>query len=72
MKTSLFEQIILIIISVVTLLLKNSLVLDFKLKNDIGEVILVTVLAYSIDILWDTGKAVFIIIEEIQNMNKKK
>lgn len=72
MKMSLLEQIILIIVSIATLLVKDSAILEFKLKDSFCEVILVAVLTYSIYILWDTGKAVFITIEEIQNMNKKK
>ncbi|WP_438966660.1 hypothetical protein [Flavobacterium sp.] len=72
MKTSLLEQIILICSSVVTLLLLDSNKIDFSYKTDIGNVILTTVLIYSVNILWDTGKAVFIVIEELQNMNKNK
>ncbi|WP_149304493.1 hypothetical protein [Pareuzebyella sediminis] len=70
MKASLLEQIILICSSVVTLLLLDSNKIDFLYKRDIGNVILTTVLIYSVTILWDTGKAVFVVIEELQNMNK--
>lgn len=70
MKTSLLEQIILICTSVITLLLLDSNKIDFAYKTDIGNVILTTVLIYSVTILWDTGKAVFVVIEELQNMNK--
>ncbi|WP_188358261.1 hypothetical protein [Mangrovimonas yunxiaonensis] len=72
MKTSLLEQIILICTSVITLLLLDSNKIDFAYKTDIGNVILTTVLIYSVTILWDTGKAVFVVIEELQNMNKNK
>lgn len=72
MKTSLLEQIILICSSVITLLLLDSCKIDFSYKTDIGNVILTTVLIYSISILWDTGKAVFVVIEELQNMNNNK
>lgn len=70
MKTSLLEQIILICTSVITLLLLDSNKIDFAYKTEIGNVILTTVLIYSVTILWDTGKAVFVVIEELQNMNK--
>lgn len=69
MKLSLLEQIILICTSVITLLLLDSNKINFLYKNDIGNVILTTVLIYSVTILWDTGKAVFVVIEELQNMN---
>jgi len=72
MKTSLLEQIILICTSVITLLLLDSNKIDFVYKTDIGNIILTTVLIYSVIILWDTGKAVFVVIEELQNMNKNK
>lgn len=72
MKTSLLEQIILICTSVITLLLLDSNKIDFTYKTDIGNIILTTVLIYSVTILWDTGKAVFVVIEELQNMNKNK
>lgn len=72
MKTSLFEQIILIIISVFSLIIQNSKKIEFEFKDDICNVILITVFIYAIDILWDTGKAVFIIIEEIHNFKNNK
>lgn len=70
MKVSLFEQIILIIISVVSLIIQNSEKIELEFKDDICNIILITVFIYAIDILWDTGKAVFVIIEEIQKLNK--
>lgn len=69
MKTSLVEQLVLIGISVLALLLMDSGKIILESKNDIGNVILTTVLIYSINILWDTGKAVFIVIEELQKFN---
>jgi len=72
MKLSLLEQIILIIVSVFTLLIQDSNKLTFEFKDDIGNIILVAVLIYAINILWDTGKAVFVIIDELQNINKNK
>lgn len=72
MKASLFEQIILIIISVVSLIIQNSEKIELEFKDDICNIILITVFIYAIDILWDTGKAVFVIIEEIQKLSNNK
>ena len=72
MKTSLLEQIILIIASVFCLLLMDSNKISFEYKNEIGNVILISIFIYAINILWDTGKSVFIIIEELQKMKKEK
>lgn len=69
MKISLIEQLVLIGISVFALLFIDSEKIMFEVKNDIGNVILTTVLIYSVNILWDTGKAVFVVIEELQNFN---
>jgi hypothetical protein len=72
MKTSLLEQIILIIASVFCLLLMDSNKISYEYKNEIGNVILISIFIYAINILWDTGKSVFIIIEELQKMKKEK
>lgn len=69
MKASLFEQIILIIICVICLIIQNSEKIELEFKDDICNIILITVFIYVIDILWDTGKAVFIITEEIQKLS---
>ena len=71
MKTSLKEQIILICVSVLTLFLLDTSKYQFDYKTEVGNVIMTTVLIYSINILWDTGKAVFVIIDELQIMNNK-
>ena len=71
MKTSLLEQIILIITSIICLIIQNSEKIELKFKDDICNIILITAFIYAIDILWDTGKAVFVIIEEIQKTNNK-
>lgn len=68
MKLSLLEQIILICISVVSLLVLDSGKISFEYLNEVGNVVLTTVLIFAIAILWDTGKAVFIIIENIHNL----
>lgn len=70
MKLSLLEQIVLIIISIVTLVLQSSKVLTINHKQEITDIFLVSVLIYSINILWDTGKGVFVVIEELQKMKK--
>lgn len=72
MKISLIEQIILIIVSVLSLLLMDSEKITYEYKDIIGNTILTTILIYAVNILWDTGKGVFVIIEELQKMNKKK
>ncbi len=72
MKKSLLEQIILIIVSVVCLLLMDSAKITYEFKEIIGNTILTAVLIYAVNILWDTGKGVFVIIEELQKMNKNK
>lgn len=72
MKISLFEQIVLIAVSIICMIFLKSTIIIFDCKDFIGNAILIAILIYSINILWDTGKAVFIVIEEIQKINKKK
>ncbi|WP_321347069.1 hypothetical protein [uncultured Draconibacterium sp.] len=72
MKLSLKEQIALIGTAIVTLLLQDSEKICFEYKEHVGNVVLVAILIYAINILWDTGKAVFIIIENIQNLNNNE
>lgn len=66
MKISLREQIILISLSIIVLILCDSSKIEFINKDIVCDSILVGVLVYSLDILWDTGKSVFVIIELIQ------
>jgi len=68
MKFSLIEQVILIVISIIVLILSNSLVIVFQHKELFFNSVLVSILIYSIIILYDTGKAVFVIIELIQKI----
>ena len=68
MKMALLEQIILIAVSILCLIIQDSLKITFDLKEFICNTILVTVLIYTISILWDTGKSVFIIIDELQKL----
>jgi hypothetical protein len=70
MKLSLLEQIILIAISIVSLIIQSSCKITFEHKEFIFDTLLVGVLIYAINILWDTGKGVFVIIDEIQKMKK--
>lgn len=72
MKFSLTEQVVLIIISVISLIILDSKVIIFQYKELLLNTVLVSVLIYSISILWDTGKAVFVIIDLIEKFNKKK
>lgn len=71
MKFSLTEQVILIIVSVISLIILDSKVIIFEFKELLLNTVLVGVLIYSVSILWDTGKAVFIIIDLIEDLNKK-
>ncbi len=68
MKLSLLEQIILITATIVTLVLQDSKVVEVSHKTLVSNVILVGVLVYSINILWDTGNGVFVVIEELQKL----
>lgn len=72
MKTSLLEQIILIIVSVLVLMLVDSQIVVIAHKNDFGSVIICAVFVFAVDILWDTGKSVFVVIEQLQNMNNRQ
>lgn len=71
MKVSLIEQIVLIAVTIVTLVLKDSKLVLFNQKHTVSNIILVGVLLYSINILWDTGKSVFVVIEELQKLRKE-
>lgn len=71
MKLSLLEQIVLIILSIVILIINKSEYIQFSHKAFSLDVLIVTVFVYSIAILWDTGKAIFVVIEEAQKLNNK-
>ncbi len=68
MKLSLLEQITLIVFSVLIITANDSQIIEFENKEFLFDILLTTVLIYAMAILWDTGKAVFIIIEEIQKL----
>jgi len=72
MKISLTEQIILISMSIVILILFNSQLIKFTYKEVILNSCLVFVLVYSLAILLDTGRAVFVLIDGIQDNKKDK
>lgn len=71
MKKSLVQQIILIIIAFAVLLIVDSSIIDFLYKVEICNSILVSVFAFAVYALWDTGQSVFIIIDELNKLKKK-
>lgn len=71
MKKSLIEQIVLIVIAFTSLLIIDSTVIVFIHKGAICCSVLVSVFSYAIYILWDTGRSVFVIIDEINKLKKK-
>lgn len=68
MKLSLYEHIFLIGTSIIVLVAIDSKILICSNKEFIGNIILTAVLLYAINILLDTGKAVFVLIDEIQKL----
>ena len=73
MKFSLTEQIVLIIISFLSLVLLSNNeenIINFEYKKLLLDTILLGALIYYIDILRDTGKAVFIVIDLINKINR--
>lgn len=69
MKKSLVEQIILIVLSIIIIIIRESN-LNFLLKFEILNIFSLTIFLYGINILWDTGKSVFVIIDEIKKINR--
>jgi hypothetical protein len=70
MRRSLVEQIFFIIIAFVALLIMDSKVIEFEFKVEICNTILVSVFAFSVYALWDTGRSVFLIIDGIKNLRR--
>lgn len=70
MKFSLKEQIILIILSLLVLILKDSKLIDFQCENFIIGTFLTTIFIYAIDILRDTGISVFELLELASKIDK--
>lgn len=65
LKKSIYEQIILICLSVIFQILKHSVIIGSKLKYHqiIFDSLIVMLFIYSVYILYDTGKAIFVILE---------
>ncbi|ASS48422.1 MAG: hypothetical protein A3D31_08335 [Candidatus Fluviicola riflensis] len=61
MKLSLTEQIVLVFITLSSLIFRNSDI-DWVYKWYITDIFNVATFLYAINILWDTGKSVFILI----------
>jgi hypothetical protein len=67
MRNSLLEQVILIVVCSITLILRESASIQ-KILNEnyfYFDTIILAVFIYSLDILYDTGKAIFIIIDNL-------
>ncbi|MBK8112874.1 MAG: hypothetical protein IPK46_22535 [Saprospiraceae bacterium] len=72
MKISLLEQAIILDVSIVVLIIADSKLITYEYKNLLCNTILFSILTYAINILWDTGHAVFIIIDQLQQLYKDK
>lgn len=70
MKLSLVEQIILIAVSIIFMTILKSSLVNFDYKEHLFNGGLIFVLIYALAILMDTGKAVFTMIEGLQNIDK--
>jgi hypothetical protein len=70
MKISLIEQILLIALSIIFMTILRSNKIQFDFKEEIFNGGLVFILVFSLAILWDTGKAVFIVIQGLQSNRK--
>lgn len=65
LQSSLYEQIILIILAIVFLMLDSSAIINmvFKYHNLTFNTLITSIFIFSIDILRDTGNAIFIIVK---------
>lgn len=67
------EQLALLCISIILIMIADSKIsMQFKYDNYIDfsvEVMLFTVFIYAIDILWDTGKSIFLIVESLEDLS---
>ncbi|MFS4491730.1 hypothetical protein [Maribacter sp. 2308TA10-17] len=70
-KFSLVEQIALIIMAVILLIIEDSKVLETKVEyfDTLINILLATILVYAVDILRDTGVAIFNIVIELSKKN---
>ena len=68
LKNSLKEQIIIIIICSISLILRNSKLLETQIPFHfmIFDTIILATFIYSLDILYDTGKSIFLIVNSIR------
>lgn len=71
MKFALKEQVVLIVISIIILIINGSKLITFNYKEFIIGSLLTTVFIYAIDILRDTGVAVFDLLELASDLNTK-
>jgi len=71
LKKSVIEQVVIIVITIILLILKNSTILCDKLfyHSFIFDTLLNGIFFFGLYILYDTGKAIFILIESENNNN---
>ena len=71
MKTSIAEQVILVILASVTQMISTSSLIkaSFPLITFISNVVLIAIFSYAIYILYDTANSVFVILQ-FENRNK--
>lgn len=69
MYFSLKEQVLLLVLSILILICQNSKIIVFSYKDLIFNSGLTAVFFYSIYVLWDTGKAVFVITNLTNNQS---
>jgi hypothetical protein len=70
MRKSLFEQVVIITMAIIVLIFDSSKVIQFDTKNIITTTLLCALGSFEIYILWDTGNAVFVLLDEIKKLNK--
>ncbi|RWW99547.1 hypothetical protein [Flavobacterium cerinum] len=66
---SLKEQVLLLILSLIILICQDSKIIIFAYKDLIFNSALTAIFFYSIYVLWDTGKAVFIMTNLTNNLS---
>lgn len=71
--SALKEQIILIIVGVILMIInKSEITVTMMYSNYFDffiETLIITVFVYSIDVLWDTGKAIFVLVDIMDDNN---
>ena len=72
MRKSLVEQVVVIALSVIVLIFDSNKVIQIGIKDIITTSLLSTALIFDIYILWDTGNAVFVLLDEIKKLTKQK